>query len=115
MSNHYRLNVRFDLDDEAERRAAEYLAELNNEKGKSRNRFIVEAVISFMERQNSDRDFTLDDVRQVFREELSEVSFVAPTPVEYTTKCRKMSNDSMNSGCTRYAPKLQRDSARMHL
>ena len=77
MSNHYRLNVRFDLNDEAERRAAEYLAELNNKKGKSRNRFIVEAVISFIERQNSDRDFTLDDVRQVFREELSGVSFVA--------------------------------------
>ena len=55
MSNHYRLNVRFDLNDEAERRAAEYLAELNNKKGKSRNRFIVEAVISFIERQNSDR------------------------------------------------------------
>ena len=36
-----------------------------------------------MERQNSDRDFTLDDVRQVFREELSEVSFVAPA--EYGT------------------------------
>jgi len=85
MSNHYRLNVRFDLDDEVQRRAAEYLVELNNEKGKSRNRFIVEAVISFMERQNSERDFTLDDVRKVFREELSEVSFVAPTPVEYTT------------------------------
>ena len=83
MSNHYRLNVRFDLNDEAERRAAEYLAELNNKKGKSRNRFIVEAVISFMERQNSDRDFTLDDVRQVFREELSEVSFVAPA--DYAT------------------------------
>lgn len=83
MSNHYRLNVRFDLNDEAERRAAEYLAELNNEKGKSRNRFIVEAVISFMERQNSDRDFTLDDVRQVFREELSEVSFVTPAPADY--------------------------------
>ena len=83
MSNHYRLNVRFDLNDEAERRAAEYLAELNNKKGKSRNRFIVEAVISFIERQNSDRDFTLDDVRQVFREELSEVSFVAPA--EYGT------------------------------
>ena len=40
MSNHYRLNVRFNLDDEAERRAVEYLAELNNEKGKCRNRFI---------------------------------------------------------------------------
>ena len=83
MSNHYRLNVRFDLDDEAERRAAEYLAELNNEKGKSRNRFIVEAVISFMERQTGDRDFTLDDVRQVVREELSEVSFVQPVSSEY--------------------------------
>ena len=85
MSNHYRLNVRFDMDDENERRAAEYLAELNNEKDKSRNRFIVEAVISFMERQSSNRDFTLDDVRQVFREELSEVSFVAPAPMEYGT------------------------------
>lgn len=53
MSNHYRLNVRFDLNDEAERRAAEYLAELNNKKGKSRNRFIVEAVISFIERKTA--------------------------------------------------------------
>ena len=85
MSNHYRLNVRFDLDDEAERRAVEYLAELNNKKGKSRNRFIVEAVISFMERQTGDRDFTLDDVRKVFREELSEVSFVAPAQMEFAT------------------------------
>ncbi len=85
MSNHYRLNVRFDLDDEAERRAVEYLDELNNETGKSRNRFIVEAVISFMKRQNSNRDFTLDDVRKVLREELSEVSFVAPAPTEYMT------------------------------
>ena len=64
MSNHYRLNVRFDLNDEAERRAAEYLAELNNEKGKSRNRFIVETVISFMERQNSDRDHDAEHDRR---------------------------------------------------
>ncbi len=85
MSKPYRLNVRFDLNDEAERRAVEYLAELNKVEGKSRNRFIVEAVISFMERKNSVRDFTLDDVRQVFREELSEVSFVAPTLAEYKT------------------------------
>ena len=83
MSNHYRLNVRFDLDNEAERRAAEYLVKLNNEKGRSRNRFIVEAVLSFIARQNSSWDFTLEDVRQVLREELSEVSFMTPTPVEY--------------------------------
>ena len=38
-----------------------------------------------MERQNSDRDFTLDDVRQVFREELSGVSFVATATADYGT------------------------------
>ena len=77
MSNHYRLNVRFDLEIEAERCAVEYLTGLD----KSRNRFIVEAVISFMERQNSNRDFTLEEVRQVLREELAEVAFSAPAPV----------------------------------
>ena len=81
MSNHYRLNVRFDLEDETQRRAVEYLTTLS----KSRNRFIVEAVISFMENQSSSRDFTLEDVRQVLREELSEVSFVFPAPTGYTT------------------------------
>ena len=81
MSNHYRLNVRFDLEDETQRRAAEYLTELDKRESKSRNRFIVEAVISFMEHQNNSRDFTLEDVRQVLREELSEVAFSAPAPV----------------------------------
>jgi len=85
MNSFYRLNVRFDLNNDAERRAAEYLANLNKADGKSRNRVIIEAVISFMERQNEDRDFTLNDVRQVFREELSEVSFVASAPTEYGT------------------------------
>ena len=93
MSNHYRLNVRFDLNDETERRAAEYLAALKNEKGISRNRFIVEAVISFMEHKGSDRDFTLDDVRQMFREELSEMSFVAPAMTEYMTANTELTDE----------------------
>ena len=78
MSRAYRLNVRFDLNDEEEKRAAEYLTELNTAEGKSRNRFIVEAVISFIKQQNGDRDFTLEDIRQVFREELSEITLAAP-------------------------------------
>jgi len=78
MSRAYRLNVRFDLNDEEERKAAEYLTELNAAKGISRNRFIVEAVISFMKRQNGDRNFILEDIRQVFREELSEITLAAP-------------------------------------
>lgn len=76
MSNYYRLNIRFDLDDEKTRRAVEYLDRLKMTGVKSRSRFIVDSIIDFMERRNE--SFTLDDFRQVIREELSEVSFAAP-------------------------------------
>ena len=93
MSNSYRLNVRFNLDNEAERRAAEYLADLGKSEGKSRNRFIVEAVISFIERGNNTHDFTLDDVREMFREELQEVSFAAPKQKEATEAAAELSDE----------------------
>ena len=53
----------------------EYLDRLKMTGVKSRSRFIVDSIIDFMERRNE--SFTLDDFRQVIREELSEVSFVA--------------------------------------
>ena len=73
----YRINVRFDLDAPKEAEAAQYLQALN----KSRNAFIVTAVLNEMQRQSSAGDFLLDDIRQVIREELQEVSFVAASPV----------------------------------
>ena len=73
----YRINVRFDLDAPKEAEAAQYLQALN----KSRNAFIVTAVLNEMQRQSSAGDFLLDDIRQVIREELQEVSFVAAPPV----------------------------------
>ena len=69
----YRINVRFDLDKPMEANAAQYLQSLD----KSRNAFMVTAVLNEMQRQTSTNGVLLEDIRQVIREELQEVSFVA--------------------------------------
>ena len=71
----YRINVRFVLDKPMEANAAQYLQSLDN----SRNAFMVTAVLNEMQRQTS--GVLLDDIRQVVREELQEVSFAAASPV----------------------------------
>ena len=73
----YRINVRFDLDKPKEANAAQYLQALD----KSRNAFMITAVLNEMQRQTSANAILLDDIRQVIREELQEVSFVAASPV----------------------------------
>ena len=73
----YRINVRFDLDKPMEENAAQHLQALD----KSRNAFIVTAVLNEMQRQTSTNGVLLEDIRQVIREELQEVSFVAASPV----------------------------------
>lgn len=73
----YRINVRFDLDKPKEANAAQYLQALN----KSRNAFIVTAVLNEIQRQSSTSGILLDDIRQVIREELQEASFVVASPV----------------------------------
>ena len=73
----YRINVRFDLDKPMEENAAKYLQSLD----KSRNAFMVTAVLNEMQRQSSASGGFLEDIRQVIREELQEMSFVAAPPV----------------------------------
>ena len=73
----YRINVRFDLDKPKEANAAKYLQSLD----KSRNAFMVTTVLNEMQRQSSVNGFLLDDIRQVIREELQEVSFAAASSV----------------------------------
>ena len=73
----YRINVRFDLDKPKEANAAQYLQSLD----KSRNAFMVTAVLNEMQRQLSVSGILLDDIRQVIRKELREVSFAAASPV----------------------------------
>ena len=69
----YRINVRFDLDVPKEAEAAQYLQLID----KSRNAFIVTAILNEMQRQSTSESVSLEEIRQVIREELQEVSFVA--------------------------------------
>ena len=73
----YRINVRFDLDKPTEAKAAQYLQSLD----KSRNAFMITAVLNEVQRQTSASSFLLEDIRQVIREELQEVSFAAVSSV----------------------------------
>lgn len=72
----YRINTRFNLNDESERKAAEYLRAL----GRKRNRFIVEAVLAQISKSIFDNTL-LESIRQIFREEVQTVSVVSPQSV----------------------------------
>ena len=72
----YRINVRFHADVPAEKKAAEYLQTLN----KSRNKFIVDAVIAYMNKESTDNETLLENIRQIFREEVQTVAIVSAPP-----------------------------------
>ena len=75
----YRINVRFHNDVPTERKAAEHLKTLK----KSRNKFIVDAVIAYMNNETSD-SVLLQNIRQIFREELQAVAVVSTPPTAVT-------------------------------
>ena len=74
MQNEYRINVRFRMDHPDEKQAAEYLIAL----GRSRNQFIVDAVINQIGNQNHIPSLSLNDIRKVVREEFQAVA-LSPT------------------------------------
>lgn len=80
----YRINVRFHTDVPAEKKAAEYLQTLS----KSRNKFIVDAVIAYMNKESTDNKTLLENIRQIFREEVQTVAVVSasPTAIVATTE-----------------------------
>ena len=82
----YRINVRFHEDVPAERKAAEHLKTLK----KSRNKFIVDTVITYMNNETSNSAL-LENIRQIFREEVQAVAVVStpPTAVTVTTELTK--------------------------
>lgn len=75
----YRINVRFNLDDDTEQKAAEYLQELYCKEKKSRNRFIVEAITAYMEQlAEKHTESLLQSIREIFREEIQDISVAVP-------------------------------------
>ena len=82
----YRINLRFDLNDERERLAAEYLQRLP-QKGKStRNRFAVDALCSYISRVEQDDKPLLESIRQLLREEFSSVNVTPAAPAFQTAE-----------------------------
>ena len=75
--NVYRLNVRFDLNNAEEADAAAFLQSLSETDLKSRNKFIVTAVLEQTRRQGKSYDFSLEDIRQIIKEELQGLSVAA--------------------------------------
>ena len=80
----YRINVRFHDNVPAEKKAAEYLQTLK----KSRNKFIVDAVIAYMNKESADNETLLESIRQIFREEVQTVAVLSalPTAVAVTAE-----------------------------
>lgn len=76
--NDYRLNVRFDMDNPRERNAAEYLKQLKEQNRRTMNGFIVEAVCRALEKEESCRDFSLEDIREVVQDVLGSTLGGAP-------------------------------------
>ena len=70
----YRITTRFDLNSEAEKRAADYLKSLKHGEG---NRFVVDAVLARID--GSSDQTLLEQIRRIFREE---VKAVPAAPVE---------------------------------
>ena len=78
----YRINVRFDTDDPKQAEAVKFLQSLEH----SRNAFIVSAVLDAISSHTAPNSITLEEIRQIIREELQEVSFVTVPPVSHPVK-----------------------------
>lgn len=86
MKNDYRINVRFRPDRPDEKEAADYLSTL----GKSRNQFIVDAVIHQIRNQDRAPSFSLSDIRKVVIEEFQTAAITLPIATENEAE---LSND----------------------
>ena len=82
--NTYRINLRFDLDDERERMAAEYLQQLPQRGKITRNRFAVDALCAYISRVEQDDKPLLESIRQMLREEFSGMSITQAVPAVQT-------------------------------
>ena len=78
--NVYRINLRFDLNDDRERLAAEYLQQLPQRGKTTRNRFAVDALCAYISRMEQDDKPLLESIRQMLREEIGSASITSTIP-----------------------------------
>ena len=80
----YRMTLRFNLDDEAEYKAAEFLKQLDCKEHKSKNHFVIDLITAYIDslnKEQQDNDL-IEKIRLMFREEIADISIAAPTKKE---------------------------------
>ena len=72
----YRMSLRFNLEDETERNAAEFLKQLDRKAYKSKNRFVIELITAYIDNlnKNQQEDDLIEKIRLMFREEIADIS-----------------------------------------
>ncbi len=77
----YRINVRFSLEDDAQRRAAEFFENLDRKQYGSRNAFAVKVICAYVDELMSGNPNArlLEDIRKLF---LEVVPTISTAPVE---------------------------------
>ena len=101
MKDSHRISVRFDLSDPNERRVYEALHEIDRTEHGSMSAFAIKAIGEYLDRlsYNGRFDFTLDDIRALFREEIRELDLApreaepAFTPPAEMTEEQRKEND----------------------
>ena len=80
----YRMTLRFNLEDETERKAAEFLKQLDCKEHKSKNHFVIDLITAYIDSLNKDQqeDAFIEKIRLVFREEIADISIAVPTKKE---------------------------------
>lgn len=80
----YRMTLRFNLEDETERKAAEFLKQLDRREHKSKNHFVIDLITAYIDslnKEQQDNDL-IEKIRLAFREEIADISIAAPTKKE---------------------------------
>lgn len=101
MKDSHRISVRFDLSDPSERKVYESLHEIDRAEHGSMSAFAIKAIGEYLDRLSYPGrfDFSLEDVRAMFREEIRELDLVpreaAPafTPPAEMTEEQRQEND----------------------
>ena len=91
----YRMTLRFNLEDETERTAAEFLKQLDRKAYKSKNRFVVELIAAYADSLNKERleDELLEKIRLMFREEIADISVVSPEQKKTTAAVTELTEE----------------------
>lgn len=70
MSDVHRLTIRLNPHDDKERSIISFLDSLDSKKYKSKNSFVIEALDHYISYRSGGNNKLLDDIRQIFREEV---------------------------------------------